>query len=196
MALREPSPQLSKVELQTVSVDTTDLVRISRHDSNEPFFGRRAANRFDDPKKRFGTCYLGLDITTALAETVLHDEVPLGGRFYVPRQEVLTRYVARFGKPSCRLLLANLTGPALAALGADGAISTDPFVVPQLWAAALHEHPAQVDGLLYVSRVVNDRKAVVVFSRAADKLGLATYERLSKANGFRDAQTQLRLALR
>jgi len=196
LALREPSPQLGAIELQTVSVDTSDLVRISRHDSGEPFFGRRGANRFDDPAKQFGSCYFGLDLITALAETVLHDEVAIGGRFYVPQQEVLTRFVVRFGEPRQQLRLANLTGPSLAVLGADGAISTDSFTVPQRWASALHEHPAQVDGLLYVSRVINDRHAMVVFDRAASKLGPASYEALREASGFDDAQELLRLELR
>jgi len=196
LALHEPSAQLGAIDLQTVSVDPGDLVRISRHNTHEPFFGRRAANRFDDPTSVFGTCYFGLDLTTALAETVLHDELAIGGRFYVPRQEVLKRFVVRFGDSQHQLHLADLTGPALARLGADGSISTESFVVPQRWAAALHDHPAQVDGLRYVSRIINDRDAVVVFSRAADKLGPARYEPLSEAQGFEEAKALLRLELR
>ena len=196
MALREPSPQLGNVDLQTRMVNVEDLVRISRHNHGEPFFGRRAANRFDDPAMQFGTCYCGLDLTTALAETVLHDEVAIGGRFYVPHEEVHTRFAVRFGALDQQLRLANLTGPSLALLGADGAISTDAFAVPQRWAAALHEHKAMVDGLLYVSRVVNDRHAVVVFDRAAHKLGQATYTSLSHADGLDYAQNLLGMVLR
>ncbi|MFK7967033.1 MAG: RES family NAD+ phosphorylase [Burkholderiaceae bacterium] len=196
MALREPSPQLGDIALKIHTVAVQDLVRISRHNSGEPFFGRQAANRFDDPARQFGTCYCGLDLTTALAETVLHDEVPMGGKFYVPREEVLTRYAVHFNRSDQQLRLANLTGPSLAVLGADGAISTDAFAVPQRWAAALHEHSAAVDGLLYVSRVVNDRYAVAVFDRAAHKLGEATYAPLKEAVGLDHAQHLLSMVLR
>lgn len=50
------------------------LYRISRYSSGEPYFGRTGANRFDDPTRakarRFGTCYLGLSLEVAIAETM------------------------------------------------------------------------------------------------------------------------------
>jgi len=65
------------------------------------------------------------------------------------------------------LQLANLTGAHLKRLGADGSLSTLlPYDLPQAWSLAVHNHPAKVDGFLYVSRHLNNECAVVVFSRA------------------------------
>ncbi len=80
--------------------------------TGEPYFGKTANNRFDDrskPKKnRFGTCYFGLDLETAIAETVLPDEMPVKGTFSIAYTEIDSRYLVRFKRGS--LMLANLTG--------------------------------------------------------------------------------------
>jgi len=76
---------MAKRPLRTVQLPSSSLFRISRHSSGEPHFGRSASNRFDDPRrdlaKRFGTCYLGESLEVAVAETILHDEMPVAGRF-------------------------------------------------------------------------------------------------------------------
>ena len=80
MASGRPPRNLSALPLQTIAIAPAKLFRVSRHHTGEPFFGKRAANRFDDPSKpahrRFGTCYFGLSLVVAIAETVLHDEIP------------------------------------------------------------------------------------------------------------------------
>lgn len=174
--LRRPptSSRFATVSLPTRTVDASRLVRISRHASGEPYFGAKAANRFDDPAKSFGTCYLAFDLLTAIAETVLHDEVPQNGRFQVAKGDFESRQIVRFPGGE-DLQLADFTGIALKTLVGDGSISTVlPYTLPQRWAAAVHGHPAAVDGICYVSRHLNDRKAVVVFERAAGKLGAAS----------------------
>ncbi len=134
--------------------------------------------------RRFGTCYLGFDVLTAVAETVLHDDVPVRGRFTVARRDFEARQIVRFPR-GVALQLANFTGVALKTLVGDGALSTIlPYDVPQQWGAAVHAHPAQVDGICYVSRHLNDRKAVVLFERAAAKLGAATCEPLASWPGL------------
>ena len=112
--------------IRTVQMSPSKLFRISRYSTGEPFFGKSAANRFDDPNrvrsKRFGTCYLGLSLEVAIAETILHDEMPENGGFSVAVQEIENRHVVRFkGAP---LVLADLTGTSLKALVGSGAIST------------------------------------------------------------------------
>ena len=80
------------------------------------------------------------------------------------------RHIVTFATDTV-LTLANLTGASLKTLGADGALSTImPYDLPQSWSAAIHAHPAAVDGLYYVSRKLNERRAVVVFDRASAKL--------------------------
>jgi hypothetical protein len=50
------------------------------------------------------------------------------------------------------------------------------------------------DGLLYMSRHLNDRQAVVVFSRAASKLGKATYAPLMSARSIHAVIGELHVA--
>lgn len=191
-----PPRDLASIPLRTVELAPARLCRISRYRSGEPFFGRSAANRFDDPgrikSRRFGTCYLGLSLEVAIAETILHDEMPENGGFAVAAQELENRCVVRFrGAP---LLLADLTGAALKTLVGSGGISTiTPYDVPQRWAKALHQHPAGIDGLMYMSRHVNSEKAVVVFDRAAAKLGQPAYVPLAEARGALKALMNLRI---
>ena len=167
-----PPRNLASIPISTVQVAPSRLFRISRFSSGEPFFGRSAANRFDDPdrtkSRRFGTCYLGFSLAVAIAETILHDEMPFKGRFEVDAQEIEQRYCVRFqGEP---LTLVDPTGTALKALIGTGAISTTmPYDVPQRWSRALHRHPVGADGIVYMSRHVNSDRALVVFDRARAK---------------------------
>ena len=71
--------------------------------------------------------------------------------------------------------MADLTGIALKRLGGTGAISTIlPYELPQAWAKAVYGHPAQVDGIYYMSRHLNDRPArgPLLTRRPQDRQGL------------------------
>jgi hypothetical protein len=192
--LKPPPSDLHEIGLETVQVQVESLYRISRHSSGEPYFGRSAGNRFDDnsrpPSKRFGTCYLGLTLQVAIAETVLHDLMPDSGHFVVPPDELESKQVVRFEGRT--LKLAKLTGTALKRIVGSSEISTSfPYDLPQAWAMAFHAHPAKVDGLLYMSKQVNDAQAVVVFSRAKRKLRSASYTPLPNEPGFDAAIREL-----
>jgi hypothetical protein len=181
-----------------VRVASRSLYRVSRHASGEPYFGRSGNNRFDDssyPKAdRFGTCYLGLDVKTALAESLLHDEIAVDGQFAIAYADFASRFMVRFEGDD--VVLANLTGEALKTLGGDGAISTElPAHMPRRWSRAVHAHPQQVDGILYVSRHLNDRKAVALFDRASKRLRARSCTPLPKVRGMLTALTGLHVSL-
>lgn len=168
--LGPPSENFSTFALHTVQVDPASLHRISRHESGEPYFGRSGANRFDDPDRRFGTCYFGLSVACAFAETILHDEIGEDGFDLALEQMARIHYRFRAGAP---LMLADLTGASLKRLGGTGELSTIlPYDLPQAWAQAVHAHPACAHGILYQSRHMNDQKALVGFERARLKLVL------------------------
>jgi RES domain len=194
-----PPRNLASIPISTVQVSPSRLYRISRFNSGEPFFGRSASNRFDDPdrtkSKRFGTCYLGFSLEVAIAETILHDEMPVKGHFDVAAQEIEGRHCVRFrGEP---LTLVDLTGTALKALIGTGAISTTmPYDIPQRWSRALHRHPVDADGILYMSRHVNNERAVVVFDRAQAKLGTPEFTPLAATRGALRALMNLRVSAR
>ncbi len=197
MSLKPPPRNLSRIPLTPISVSVKDLYRISRHPSGEPYFGKTANNRFDDrstPKKgRFGTCYFGLDLETAIAETVLHDEMPVNGTFPIAYTEIESRYLVRFERGS--LMLANLTGIPLKTLGGHGSLSTiTPYNLPQRWAMAVHRHPQRVDGIYYMSRHLNDRPAVVVFERAESRLAGTSTEKLPHVSEIMRAVAALRIS--
>ena len=194
-----PLASFATQTLATVSVDGKRLFRISRYSSNEPFFGHIAGNRFDDPKGMFGTCYVGFDLATAVAETVLHDELPLVGRFGVSQRDFEARRIVRFPIAGM-LVVADFTGAVLKTTVGDSSLTTIfPYDLPQLWAAAVHAHPqkdkngSSVDGMLYVSRQLNNRKAIVIFERAKPKLGLPSYELLGKSRSLRGVREILHI---
>jgi RES domain len=185
--LRLPPSDLHGINIETIQVSVASLYRISKYASGEPYFGRSAGNRFDDrsrpPSKRFGTCYLGLSLQVAIAETVLHDLMPEGGHFVVPPDELESKQVVRFQGGA--LKLAKLAGTALKRIVGSSEISMIfPYDLPQAWAMALHSHPAKVDGLLYMSKQVNDEQAVVIFNRARRKFKSASFTTLPHAPGF------------
>lgn len=168
-ALERPPVDLSEQPLSVVAVAPKVLCRVSRYKTGEPFFGRSGACRFDDatpePGLRFGTCYLGFNLAVAFAESVLHNEQPCNGRFMIPTSEIDSRWVLSF-KGRRKLRLANMTGRHLLRLGGNGELSgTSDYRLPQAWAAAVLAHPSQVDGMMYMSRRVNDSAAVVLFER-------------------------------
>jgi hypothetical protein len=198
--LLAPGANFSKLPLDIHLLNPSLLYRVSTHVSGEPYFGRSGGNRFDDPAakqvNRYGTCYLGLNLTVAIAESLLHDTVPESGTFEVPASEIEARYVFRFSGMGLRL--ANLTGTALMLLNGNGEISgTTNYTLTQKWSRAVYDHPQQVDGLLYMSRRVNDSIAVVLFERDPKKaaaLKASTPVRLSEHPEFAASAKQLRLS--
>lgn len=195
--LKPPPRGFGKLPLATRDIHADTLFRVSRYSSGEPFFGTSMAYRFDDNKrqkaKRFGTCYCGFDLETAIAETILHDELPVRGVFQLSASDFARRYLVRFGRREV-LTVADLTGIPLKRLGGTGAISTIlPYDLPQEWSKAVHRHPQNVDGILYMSRHLNDRAAVVIFSRAAGRFGHASYASLASAPGALSAIRSLSL---
>jgi hypothetical protein len=193
LSLQVPSKDFSTLVLPVIDVNPSKLVRISRHNSGEPYFGKSGLNRFDDPRAhlpdadRFGTCYFGFTLACAFAETVLHDRTSVNGAFPLPYTQ-LARWVVRF--KGSTLNLAVLTGKHLKRLGGEGGLSSIvPYDIPQQWSAAIHDHPANVDGFVYISRHLNTEEAVILFDRAAPKLTPKT----GKYKSFLDYAGSLRV---
>jgi hypothetical protein len=166
--LKGPPSDLHKIPLNVVSVSPSKLIRVSWYDTGEPHFGRTGTKRFDDKsrpaKNRVGTCYLGMSLLVAFAESVLHDREPTGGAFEVPSDEIDKRFAVSFSGPDLRLVV--LAGPPLKLLGGNAQLTgTSQYRLPRDWARAIARHPASVDGFIYVSRHINDEYAVVLFER-------------------------------
>ena len=127
MSLAPPPADFDTLALKVKALSPAKLKRIGRHASGEPYFGRTAWSRFDAPDKRFGTCYCGQTLDAAMAETILHDEIPVGGSFRIREEELETRFLVTYSGDAAgnHLQLADLTGANLKRLGGDNSLSAE-----------------------------------------------------------------------
>ena len=150
--------------LETLGAGTR-LTRIHRSDLGALFFGATGGNRFDDPARRYGVCYLAMTAEGAFAETCLR---AVGARF-VAMSFLEARSFATI-EAVAPLRLVSLHGPGLARLGATGAVTSGPHGTAQAWSRAIHDHPASPDGIVYRSNHDNGEFCVALFERARDRL--------------------------
>jgi len=142
--------------------------------SGEPYFGASGANRFDAPgclagTPQFRSCYFGFSLDVAMAESLLHDEMPVDGEFRISRPALEQRYVHRFSGSMLRVL--DLTGATLKRLSGHAGLSgTASYTVTQQWSLAVFRNPLNLDGFLYMSRHLNTGRAAILFDRAAGKV--------------------------
>jgi hypothetical protein len=82
--------------------------------------------------------------------------------------DITSRHRVSFHRPGRdQLNLVDLTGEPLKNLGLNNDMSGgDDYTIPQLWAAAIHAQDPSWDGICYVSRQNNDRRAYAFFDRS------------------------------
>lgn len=172
MSLRLPEPGTFEHLLRPTRIEVASLLRLSRRPASEPYWSV-GVYRFDDPAPRagdaFGTCYAASSVEVAFAETVIHECSRFVGGFYeVPADELTERSVVRFACDQRKtLLLADLTGTALKALGLNNDISASAdYTASQAWARAIHRAGPRWDGVRYVSRQMNKGFAYAIFQRS------------------------------
>jgi hypothetical protein len=170
--LRLPEPGSFEDLLRPTRIEVASLVRLSRHPGTEPYWSA-GVYRFDDPEPgradAFGTCYTASTIEVAFAESVIHECGRfVGGSHEVPAAELTERSVVRFACAGRKtLLLADLTGAALKALGLNNDISASAdYATSQAWARAIHGANPRWDGIRYVSRQMNKGFAFALFERS------------------------------
>lgn len=168
------------------------LVRISQYPTGEPYFGCSGGNRFDAPgclagAPEFRSCYFGFSLGVAIAESLLHDEVPVNGEFRFSRAVLEQRYVHRFTGPALRVL--DLTGAMLKRLSGHADLAgTAAYAVTQQWSLAVFNNPLNFDGFIYMSRHLNTERALILFDRAAVRLrGKPSPLKLPDTPGFAEA---------
>jgi hypothetical protein len=146
-------------------------------------FNRTASpGRFRPVRRRgriAGTLYGSEDLAGAVSETVFHDfPVGTGPRFL--RVEALEPMVASTLLARRALRLASLHGHGLRRLGATRAqlIDSEADRYPELaaWGQALHDCPAEPDGLLWRSRHYDDAYALLLFGDRVRRRDLGVVE--------------------
>jgi hypothetical protein len=65
------------------------------------------------------------------------------------------------------------------------------ILLVRVWSEAIYNHPSNVDGLIYMSRLLTTEKAVVLFDRATAKIQAGTSEGLTVHNGWTRAARSL-----
>jgi hypothetical protein len=172
VSLRLPDRGSFEDLLRPTRVDVASLVRLSRYPATEPYWST-GVHRFDDPDPgstgTFGTCYTASTIEVAFAESVIHECGRfVRGSYEVPAAELTERSVVRFGCERRKsLVLADLTGAALKALGLNNDISASAdYTASHAWARAIHGASPRWDGIRYVSRQMNKGFAYAIFERS------------------------------
>ena len=175
MSLRLPETGTFEDLLRPVRVEVSSLVRLSRYPATEPYWSS-GVYRFDDPDPgragEFGVCYTAGSIEVAFAESVIHESGRfVDGAYEVPSAELTERSVVRFACDRRKtLVLADLTGAALKALGLNNDISAlADYSVSQAWAQAIHDADPRWQGIRYVSRQMNKGFAYAIFQRSGLK---------------------------
>lgn len=117
-----PPPDFVRTcNLETIDVCPSELTRVAFHVDGEPYFHRSRRNRFDAPGlptfPDFSTCYFGLDLPVAVAETVLHDEIAQAEGFPISWKILDKYYCLKFAGTA--LKLADLTGASLKRLAGN-----------------------------------------------------------------------------
>jgi hypothetical protein len=175
VSLRLPETGTFEDLLRPVRVEVSSLVRLSRYPATEPYWSS-GVYRFDDPDPgragEFGACYTAGSIEVAFAESVIHESGRfVDGAYEVPSAELTERSVVRFACDRRKtLVLADLTGAALKALGLNNDISAlADYSVSQAWAQAIHDADPRWQGIRYVSRQMNKGFAYAIFERSGLK---------------------------
>jgi len=119
VTLLRPPSNFGELDLKVKELAVKKLKRIGRHDSGEPYFGKWASSRFDSPDKKYGTLYCGQTLDAAMAETILHDEIPVDGAFPIRAEEFEKRFLVTYDGATGQgdLRMADLTGASLKRLG-------------------------------------------------------------------------------
>lgn len=186
-------------DLETQEVDASKLLRIGRRLSGEPYFGKLGDGRYSDTScpPGFGTCYTAFELTAAIAETMIRDELPVAGEFHLSPNKVELFYVHELGADE-PLNIVDFTGPLLRRLGIHSADLQSPTELShaQAWAKELHDYSDEIDGIEYLSRQVNTLRAVALFCRSKRRgLRVARSSKLGAHRAFPEAIDGLKLRI-
>jgi hypothetical protein len=143
------------------------FTRIHHRDFGALYFGTTGVNRFDDPERQYGACYLSRSLEGAFAETCLRGT----GATFLSRGYLADRVVTTV-EAAIDLRLVALHGAGLARAGATSAVRSGDYRVAQIWSAAIHAHSAAVDGIAYRANHDDGEISIALFDRCQHQLEL------------------------
>ena len=128
------------------------------------------SSRWSSPTDVFKVIYLGQEIETSIAETVIRDRfeaVPASDR-KLNLSEIATWGVT---ETQCKLPLEilDLTGSGAFRLGVDtDAVGAKAHAAGQAFSETVHADFADIDGIMYLSRLTRGR-CIAVYDRSIDR---------------------------
>ncbi len=187
------------IDLMTVPVGAT-FGRIHRQTFSDPLGFGMNPSRFSDPRRRseanrFGVLYLGSSLKVCFLETMLRDDRDgIVGQIAIAESELGERRYAEIRvRELLRLLDLTGNGPVRMGVPSDVARGRRQSLARK-WSVAIFEHPAQVDGITYPSRL-NWETNLAIYSRAVGKLELFQAQDLNRAAGLPDVLDNFLIAL-
>ncbi|RJT30812.1 RES domain-containing protein [Mesorhizobium waimense] len=159
-----------KIRERIISARVSDWPRIlpSRHRA-QPAGAGFGSSRFSSPSRLFKILYAGEDFSTAFAEAVVRDRFEGKERRFLYRPRLDALCVTSISSDR-ELILVDLTGAGAYELGVDtDANRARDHRFGQEFSELLHDQMADVDGILFDSRLTNAR-CVAIYERALPAL--------------------------
>jgi hypothetical protein len=155
----------------------------------DPLGFGKTRSRFSDPRRRaeanrFGVLYIGSSLKVCFLEAVLRDERDgVVGDYLMDESDLDTR---RYAEVEVReaLKLIDLRGDGPVRMGVPSDVPRgSKQTLARKWSVAFHDHPEQVDGIIYPSRL-NSETNLAVYGRAVGKLAAPRVHVLRLARGL------------
>ena len=169
-----PTPAFARVDLDLLPIPAGELFqRVFLSRFPDPLGFGKTPSRFSDPKRRvaasrFGVLYLGSFLKVCFLEAMLRDRRNgQVGDYPIEESELRPRVVAHIA-PSQTL--------------------------SRLWSVAIQDHPAEVDGVIYRSRL-DDEVNLAIYERAVPSLRAVQKSPLILTAGFASVLNDLKVAL-
>jgi hypothetical protein len=176
VSAKDPTPAFASATLDLAVIGPGDTFgRIFRAAFPDPLGYSKGRSRFSDPRrrveaKRFGVLYLGSSLKVCFLEAVLRDDRDGAvGNYLMDETELDTR---RYAEVEVReeLKLIDLRGDGPVRMGVPSDVSRgSKQTLARKWSVAFHDHPEQVDGIIYGSRL-NGETNLAIYDRAVSKL--------------------------
>lgn len=201
MASREPTAAFATAGLDLARIPAgRTFGRIYHRRFPDPLGFGKSRSRFSDPRRRiessrFGVLYLGSSLKVCFLEAVLRDDRDgVVGDFPMDEAELDARQYAQV-MTKAELTLLDLTGDGPVRMGVPSdVLRASRQSLARRWSISFHDHPAEVDGIYYPSRL-NGEVNLAIYGRAVSKLTVATTQSLRAAPGLARVLNDLDVAL-
>lgn len=201
MAGAPPTPAFSAATLDLAQIAPGAVFgRIYRQAFPDLLGFGKTRSRFSDPRRRaeanrFGVLYLGSSLKVCFLEAVLRDERDgVVGDHLMDETELDTRRYAEVEvREALKLIDLRGDGPVRMGVPSD-VLRGSKQTLARKWSVAFHDHPEQVDGIIYPSRL-NGETNLAVYDRAVRKLAAPRAHVLRRAPGLARVLDDLTVAI-